>query len=286
MHRLRSEWESLVMFSRREFIIWSSYRMTAWMWFFDVLINTTIFFLLGLLVSGAATTFFPYGDDYVTFVVLGLCVHYISYTNLGDPFARVSRVYWGGTMDLYLLSPLSYFTPMMGIMFRSVIDDYPRVILAILFSWLFFGATFNTSYWLLALLFLMLTLLATFGFGMISASSFYLFNFKQNTEPVRFLLQDVVIALTAGYYYPITVLPYPLQVVGSFIPHTYALDALRRLVVPGGDLTAPVLPLQYAVSLSPVAVDALALVVMTVVALPWAGVCMSAGSRRRGAMEH
>jgi ABC-2 type transport system permease protein len=268
MHRLRSEWESLVMFSKREFIIWSSYRMTAWMWFFDVLINTTIFFLLGLLVSGAATTFFPYGDDYVTFVVLGLCVHYISYTNLGDPFARVSRVYWGGTMDLYLLSPLSYFTPMMGIMFRSVIDDYPRVILAILFSWLFFGATFNTSYWLLALLFLMLTLLATFGFGMISASSFYLFNFKQNTEPVRFLLQDVVIALTAGYYYPITVLPYPLQVVGSFIPHTYALDALRRLVVPGGDLNAPVLPLQHALSLSPVAVDALALVIMTVVALP------------------
>jgi ABC-2 type transport system permease protein len=256
------------MFSKREFIIWSSYRMTAWMWFFDVLINTTIFFLLGLLVSGAATTFFPYGDDYVTFVVLGLCVHYISYTNLGDPFARVSRVYWGGTMDLYLLSPLSYFTPMMGIMFRSVIDDYPRVILAILFSWLFFGATFNTSYWLLALLFLMLTLLATFGFGMISASSFYLFNFKQNTEPVRFLLQDVVIALTAGYYYPITVLPYPLQVVGSFIPHTYALDALRRLVVPGGDLNAPVLPLQHALSLSPVAVDALALVIMTVVALP------------------
>jgi ABC-2 type transport system permease protein len=256
------------MFSKREFIIWSSYRMTAWMWFFDVLINTTIFFLLGLLVSGAATTFFPYGDDYVTFVVLGLCVHYISYTNLGDPFARVSRVYWGGTMDLYLLSPLSYFTPMMGIMFRSVIDDYPRVILAILFSWLFFGATFNTSYWLLALLFLMLTLLATFGFGMISASSFYLFNFKQNTEPVRFLLQDVVIALTAGYYYPITVLPYPLQVVGSFIPHTYALDALRRLVVPGGDLNAPVLPLQHALALSPVAVDALALVIMTVVALP------------------
>jgi ABC-2 type transport system permease protein len=256
------------MFSKREFIIWSSYRMTAWMWFFDVLINTTIFFLLGLLVSSAATTFFPYGDDYVTFVVLGLCVHYISYTNLGDPFARVARVYWGGTMDLYLLSPLSYFTPMMGIMFRSVIDDYPRVILAILFSWFFFGATFNTSYWLLALLFLLLTLLATFGFGMISASSFYLFNFKQNTEPVRFLLQDVVIALTAGYYYPITVLPYPLQVVGSFIPHTYALDALRRLVVPGGDLTAPVLPLQHALALSPVAVDALALVVMTVVALP------------------
>lgn len=54
---------------------------------------------------------------------------------------------------------------------------------------------------------LVLILCSTFGIGMISASSFYLFNFKQNTEPVRFILQDIVVALTAGYYYPLTVLP-------------------------------------------------------------------------------
>lgn len=266
--RLRSEWASLVIFSKREWIIWLSYKMNAWMWFLDVLINTTIFFLLSLLTQGSSASFFPYGTDYVTFVALGLCVHYISYTNLGDPYTRVARIYWGGTMDLFLLSPLSYFTPMMGIMFRSVIDDYPRVVLSVLFGGVLFGATFNTAHWGAALGFLALTLLSTFGLGMISASSFYLFNFKQQTEPVRFLFQDVIIALTAGYFYPLTILPYPLQILGSFIPHTYALDALRRLIVPGGDIVAPALPLQELLPLSPISVDAVVLMGMTALTLP------------------
>lgn len=223
--------------------------------------NTGIFFLLSLVTKGSNISFFPYGNNYVTFIVLGLCVYYISFTNLGDPFSRVSRIYWGGTMDLYMLSPLSYFTPMMGVMFRSVIDDYPRVILALLFGGLFFGATYNSINILFGIVLLLLILLSTFGIGMISASSFYLFNFKQNTEPVRFIFQDVIIALTAGYYYP-------LQVLGSFIPHTYALDAARRLIVPGGDINARVLPLQKIVSLSPITLDITVFLIMTVVTLP------------------
>ena len=213
-------------------------------------------------------SFYPYGNNYVTFIVLGLCVYYISYTNLGDPFVRVSRIYWGGTMDLYMLSPLSYFTPMMGVMFRSVIDDYPRVILALLFGGLFFGAVYNSFNILLGILILILILLSTFGFGMISASSFYLFNFKQKTEPVRFIFQDVIIALTAGYYYPLTVLPYSLQILGSFIPHTYALDAIRRLIIPGGDIQARVLPLQKIINLSPITLDVIVLITMTIITLP------------------
>ena len=266
--RIKSEWASLVIFSKREYIIWSSYRMNAWMWFLDVFFNTTIVFMLSLMTRGSTRSFAPYGSNYVTFVVLGFCVHYISWTNLGDPFKRVARIYWGGTMDLYLLSPLSYLTPYMGIMFRSVIDDYPRVVLSLLFGGLFFGATYSAAHLPLALLFLLLILLATLGIGMISASSFYLFNFKQNTEPIRFMLQDVIIPLAAGYYYPTTVLPHSLQVLAGFIPHTYALDGLRRLIVPGGELTIKVLPLQRLLPLSPIATDIVALIVITALAFP------------------
>jgi ABC-2 type transport system permease protein len=157
---------------------------------------------------------------------------------------------------------------MFGIMFRGVIDDYPRSILALLFGWLFFGAVFAFHSPLLLLLILFLILISTFGIGIMSASSFYLFNFKQKTEPIKFIFQDVIIALTAGYYYPITVLPYPLQVLGSFIPHTYALDAIRRLMIPGGDVTTPVLPLQIAMpNISPITLDIIFLIIMSIVFL-------------------
>ena len=258
------EWDSLKMFSKREVIIWLSYKMNAIMWVLDTLFTTIIFFMLSLVTRGRDISFFPYGGNYVSFVVLGLFVYFISYTNLGDCYRRVARIYWGGTMDLYLLSPLSYFTPLLGVMFRGVIDDYPRSILALLFGWLFFGAVFTFHSPLLLLVILILVLLSTFGIGIISASSFYLFDFKQQTEPVKFIFQDVIIALTAGYYYPLTVLPYPLQVLGSFIPHTYALDALRRLMIPGGDTLKAVLPLQLAMpGLSPIMLDILVLSAMS-----------------------
>ncbi len=287
MDRLKSEWASLKMFSKREFIIWSSYRMNAIMWVLDVLFNTTIFFIMSLLTRGSDISFYPYGNNYVTFVVLGLAIHYISFTNLGDPFHRVARIYWGGTMDLFLLSPLSYFTPMMGVMFRSVIDDYPRVILALLFGGLFFGATFTSANIFLLLSLLLLILISTFGIGMISASSFYLFNFKQNNEPVKFIFQDVIIALTAGYYYPLTILPEPLQIVGSFIPHTYVLDALRRLLIPGGDIYAKVLPLQKVININPIVLDVIVLFIMAIVTLPIGCTMYIAGikkARREGTL--
>jgi len=263
------EWDALKVFSKREAIIWWSYKLNALMWVLDTLFTTIVFFLLSLVTRGQAVSFAPYGTNYVSFVVLGLFVHFISYTNLGDPFTRVARIYWGGTMDLYLLSPLSYVTPMLGIMFRGVIDDYPRSLLALLFGWGLFGAVFSFHQPVLLLVILVLILVSTFGIGMISASSFYLFNFKQQTEPVKFIFQDVIIALTAGYYYPITVLPGALQVVGSFIPHTYALDALRRLMTPGGDTATPALPLQLALpGINPITLDILVMLAMTLVTVP------------------
>ena len=259
------EWDSLKMFSKREVIIWLSYKMNAIMWVLDTLFTTIIFFMLSLVTRGRDIDFFPYGGNYVSFVVLGLFVHFISYTNLGDCNRRVARIYWGGTMDLYLLSPLSYFTPLLGVMFRGVIDDYPRSILAVLFGCLFFGAVFSFNNPPILLLTLILILLSTFGLGVISASSFYLLDFKQQIEPVKFLFQDVIIALTAGYYYPLTVLPHSLQILGSFIPHTYALDTLRRLMIPGGDTTTPVLPIQLALpEINPVLLSILVLTFMSI----------------------
>jgi len=154
-------------------------------------------------------------------------------------------------------------------MFRGVIDDYPRSALSLLFGWLFFGAVFIFASPAVLLILLLLILISTLGLGIISASSFYLFNFKQDNEPVKFIFQDVIIALTAGYYYPITVLPYPLQILGSFIPHTYAIDALRRLMIPGSNIHAPVLPLQLVLPwVNPVSLDVVVLVCMSLVFLP------------------
>ena len=145
-------------------------------------------------------------------------------------------------MDLFLLSPMSIYTPLLGLMTKSILDDYPRLFFTFGFGMLLFGATFNFASWPLAFLFTVLFLAAGFGLGMLSASSFYLLDIKKGTEPIQFVIQQLLATLLAGTYYPLTVLPRSLQWIACLIPHTYAYDALRRLLDPGAQPSVAVLP--------------------------------------------
>ena len=83
MKYLINQARSVIAFSKREYIIWTSYKVNIVTWILDVFINSTLFFMLSLLM-GKNTNIAPYGSNYVSFVVLGLSAYYISYTNLGD----------------------------------------------------------------------------------------------------------------------------------------------------------------------------------------------------------
>jgi ABC-2 type transport system permease protein len=266
---LRRETAALWAFAIREYRVWQSYRVNQVMWMTNIFVTTLMYFLLGKTIEGHAEHLFgPYGTNYMSFVVVGVSANYFIGSNVADPFTRIQRSYFNGTMDLLLLSPMSIFTPLVGFMWKSVLDDYPRLFFVGGFGMLFFGATFHFDQWPLAFLFTMLLLLAGFGIGVISASSFYLLNIKKGQEPVQFVVQQLLAAVLAGSYYPITVLPTSLQWVACIIPHTYAYDALRRLLNPGAQPGTPVLPLQHAVPLTPLQVDGLALGLMSAVLLP------------------
>ena len=141
-------------FGIREFRMWRSYRSNQLMWVLAILMNSFLFFLIGRMVGeNSADLLGAYGTNYMTFVLIGIAVNYLVATNLSDPYARVARVYWDGTMDLYLLSPMSIFTPLIGLMARSVIDDYPRVLFVIVFGVTLFGARFSGANIPAALLF-------------------------------------------------------------------------------------------------------------------------------------
>lgn len=256
-------------FAIREYRVWQSYRVNQVMWMTNIFVTTLLFFLLGKTIAGqAAHLLGPYGTNYMSFVVVGVSANFFIGSNVADPFTRIQRSYFNGTMDLLLLSPMSVFTPLVGFMWKSVLDDYPRLFFVGGFGMIFFGATFDFTHWPLAFFYTVLLMLAGFGIGVISASSFYLFNIKQGEEPVQFIVQQLLAAVLAGAYYPITVMPKALQWVACLIPHTYAYDALRRLLCPSASFRGPVLPIQSALPLSPLVVDALALTLMAVLLLP------------------
>lgn len=265
----RGQLTALWGFTIREYYIWHSYKSRQIMWVADILTNSLIFFILGRLVGEQAGALLGvYGTNYITFILVGMILNYFLITNLADPFMRVRRVYFGGTMDLYMLSPMHPHTPMLGLMGKSVFDDYPRAIFIMVFGVFFFDAAFVFDELLLVLLFTIITLLVAYGIGLVSASTFYLFDFKQANEPVRFVVQQVLVALVAGTYYPPTVLPHALQWVAAFLPHTYAYDALRRLLSPGADRATPTLIAHEWFGWPAVTTDLVVLLVMTAIFLP------------------
>src|SRR5262252_5237301 len=182
-HQRQSLWRqfaALWAFGLREYRLWQSYRVNQVLWMTNILVTTLLFFLLGQTIAGQAAALLgpAYGTNYMSFVVIGVTVNVFIATNLSDPFFRIQRSYFSGTMDLFLLSPMSIYTPLLGLMARSILDDYPRLFFTFGFGMLLFGATFNFSLWPLALLFTALFLAAGFGVGLLSASSFYLLDIK------------------------------------------------------------------------------------------------------------
>lgn len=268
--QLRQEAATLGAFTLREYRIWQSYRVNQLMWLTNIFVTTLLFFLMGRMLKGSDAHLMgaAYGTNYMSFIVVGIAVNVFLFTNLADPYTRIQRVYFNGTMDLFLLSPMSIYTPLLGLMTKSLLDDYPRLFVVGAFGIFLFGAAFRFEHWLAALAFTVLLLAAAFGIGAISASSFYLLNIKRGTEPVRFIVQQLMATLLAGTYYPVTVLPRPLQWAACLIPHAYAFDALRRLMDPGAHPNVPVLPIQQVLPWPPLTVDAVALSVMAAVLLP------------------
>lgn len=276
-------------FAVREYRIWQSYRVNQLMWLANMFVTSLLFFLLGRMMRGQGTHLMgaAYGTNYMSFIVVGVAVNVFLYTNLADPYTRIARSYFNGTMDLYLLSPMSIYTPLFGLMTKSLLDDYPRLFIVGAFGVFLFGAEFRYEHWLLALGFTALLLAAAFGIGMLSASAFYLWNIKRGTEPVRFIVQQLLATLLAGTYYPITVLPRPLQWVACLIPHAYAFDALRRLMDPHARLNLAVLPIQRVLPWPPLVVDGAALGLMTLILLPLGFMAYGRGiekARREGSL--
>lgn len=286
----RREVPALWAFGLREYRIWQSYRVNQVLWIANLFVTTMLFFLLGQTTAGQAQHLLgpAYGSNYMSFIVVGITVNVFINTNLADPFYRIQRSYFNGTMDLFLLSPMSIYTPLLGLMTKSILDDYPRLFFTFGFGMLFFGATFNFTAWPLALAFTALFLAAGFGLGMLGASSFYLLDIKKGTEPIQFIVQQILATLLAGTYYPVSTLPKPLQWLACVIPHTYAFDALRRLLDPGAQVNAPALPIQFALpGLSPLAVDGLALLALTALLLPLGVLAYGRGierARREGTL--
>src|SRR5208337_944918 len=103
----------------------------------------------------------------------------------------------------------------------------------------FFGFPLGGANWISVLAVLLSTLLAFSGLGVLSAA--YLLLFKRG-NPAKWLLLGVS-SVVGGMLFPVNILPGWLQFIARINPITYALDAMRAVLLDGASLLAISRPL-------------------------------------------
>lgn len=221
-------------------------------------VKIVIFFLIAMYLQGPlGSQLGPYGDSYVTFMVVGVALD--SYLNLTITSFHESMLqgYWTSSFELYVVHPVgisSYFTG--TLLWRLVTGTLLLVMYVAIGQWVFHLPILSAGLLSVSLV-LLLGIASVIGIGLISASTFALLDCKSwGGTPVEWAVR-LLVSVFSGVYFPITVLPRGLRTVGYFLPQTYIYDAARRLVGGGQALGSPV-----------VLTDLLAMALFTLVLVP------------------
>lgn len=245
--------------------IWAYFKVNAGLQLVQALAQLAIFLFLGELVAHDRFSAMA-GGSYTSYLVIGMVLLQILDKSLIGPFTSLSGAYWSTRLESLMLSP----HPLGLILVTDTFWYYAMTTInaaAILGLGAFFGARFAApSSVPLFLTVLFLGAIGVFGLGMISASTFSLLNAKGRNEPVTWAVH-LLQGLACGLYFPFQMLPWGLQALGLLLPHTYAIDAARRLMIEGYTVEAT-LPVQSFVGGDPVVADCLFLALSVVLYLP------------------
>lgn len=202
-----------------------TFRVSLILWMLDVLSSVTIYYTLGSMMPSQAIK--DVSNDYPTFLIIGLSLNQFILINLHQPHMQLSKKFWSRTLPLLLLAPRGLLMMNLEALILAYVSSLFFISCYLIFGLLLTGLqiTLNITTTLTALTILILTMLATLGLGLISASMFFLLNAK-DVEPLSWVT-DIASSVTSGVYFPPELLPKQIHFISWMLPHTYGLKAMR-----------------------------------------------------------
>ena len=193
------------------------------------------YFTARFLNAGASASVAQYGGNYLAYVVVGVLLNQICLAALNGPFTTISEAFWDKRLETYRLSIHGIWANLLGrlgwdVGFSVLLQGAALVVLLIA-GGLSVHAAINLP---LVLLACALLIAANAGLGIAGASLFFLLEVKSGQDPITWAYRYLVM-LVSGLYVPLTILPGWLRAVGSVLPQTYGLAAVRALVLNGAD---------------------------------------------------
>jgi ABC-2 type transport system permease protein len=189
------------------------------------------------------------GGSYFDFVApgfIGLGVMMSGLTAVGVALAREREI---GTLDGLLMAPISRVSIILGKTLAQTIRNLLQGSLIIILAIFVFGVHVRGDPFLIAII-LVLGTLSFLGIGIVATA------IAKEQESAQFILGFLQFPMMflSGVLFPVEQMPLPLQYVSKVLPLTYAVDALRKVMVLGVGLDGVIFELFILVIISVVTI--------------------------------
>jgi ABC-2 type transport system permease protein len=223
-------------FAERQMHVIKRYWVWEVVWLFYSLVSVlSIGFLasgLGTLGVGGGT--FDLHRAQLYLLVGALLWGYLSLVFMEAAFA-IAWERWEGTIEYTFMAPVRRVTHLFGICFFAIGYGLARTFVVLLIAAAMFGLDFSHANVPAALAVLAASTAPLIGLSILTAVLPLLS--PQKGEQMSIALQGFLL-LVSGVYYPLSVLPEPMQVAGAVSPLTYALAGIRRSLLDGAGMEA------------------------------------------------
>jgi len=169
--------------------------------------------------------------NYFEFIAPGIMAMIVMTAVLMGLAASVAREKEQGTLDGLLISPISRLSIILGKALSQAIRGLVQGMMVLLLAFFLFGVTLHGSI-LLVILFLLLGIFSFVGLGILVSA---VATEQETAAQILGILQFPMLFLS-GVFFPILMMPPVMQKIAYAIPLTYAISALRKIMVLGAGL--------------------------------------------------
>ncbi len=221
------------LFLKRDLRIASTYRTPFILEAIEALFGAALFYYVAVFVdSPELRQALPHGNTYFAYSLVGFV--FFDYLNAAlDSFDRsLEEARNTGTLEPLLVTQVSLPVILVGSAIYPFAATTLRIAVYLGWSAALFHFPLGGANWIGVLAVLLATLLAFSGLGIFSAA--HLLLFKRGNPAKWFLLG--ISSVVGGMLFPVSILPDWLQFIAKLNPITYALDAMRGVLLDGASL--------------------------------------------------
>jgi ABC-2 type transport system permease protein len=229
-----TEMNALYGFAERQMHVVKRYWVWEVVWLFYSLVSVlSIGYLAsGLGTLGAEGASFDLRKAQLYLLVGALLWGYLSLVFMEAAYA-ISWERWEGTIEYTFMAPVRRITHLFGICLFAIGYGLARTFVVLLIAAAMFRLDFSHADIPAALAVLAASTVPLIGLSILTAVLPLLS--PQKGEQMSIALQGFLL-LVSGVYYPLSVLPLPMQLAGAISPLTYALAGIRHSLLDGAGI--------------------------------------------------